>query len=721
MQVARETMHRAVVAGLLWAWISLLLYASRNVGYMGDTLPVIGFIAVLLSGQFITRRFLRWGITVCVGLLLIKWEYYPTIAWLQMPEYIATLAGDIAFSLRSLVTGQVNLINDGVRTLAFLGVITFGTKLLEESTGRPIWLLFLLAVGEYTLVSISYDFTVTDTVEMVLFLIVGLALLAMTNFPRVQLFSARLTRIHVLRQLLAPAGVVLLMVVTGLVLPKPAGSWPKPLQWWHDLQSKASSSEAYGAHDNSLGGPFVGTNQVMMKVFADQPSYYRGESLETYSSTGWVQTSARTALVHFRQQIPAAWMAQTGATTHTPVDRFTQRVVIVRKSYPVVFGSYQMQQVTMGKRTGYYQYNRSNGSISAGAITPGTTYTVTSAEPVTTSAMLSKVHDAPVASALAPDLELPASLPERDRQLAEQITQGKSGTYAKVQAIIHYLQTHEHYQTQGIPYLQPGQDFVDQFLFVTHRGYCDHFSTALAVLSRVVGIPTRWVKGFVAVPADFNYHGATNEYVLRGTDAHSWVEVWFAGYGWIPMEATPSFVLPQQIKQVPVTQTRLTHLYPQVVKSKAALPKGISEAAALQHLLTPFAQSPALDTTWIVFASGLLVGLVWLRKRKMKGNATDARIDDLLAQFIRRLGRRRADQTLREYVQSYAQGAALRELLYFVEWYERFRYGGHLGAKGLVEGQQVLRSLARKGKTSRGARRRRIDDVSSTAPPVHPS
>lgn len=694
VQVARERLHRVVVAGLLWIWLSLLLYASQNIGYMGDTLPIIGYIAVLLFAQFVPGRTLRWTLVFVVALVLIKWEYYAYVPWLNVPGFLAALFGDLSFAVRSVLDGQISLINDGVRTLAFLGVVSFGTKLLEECLARPLWLLAALVAGEFGLINIAYTYGVTDTTEMVLFLAVGVFLLALANLPRVQALSGQLTSRAVLRQMLAPAIVVTVMVVVGLALPKPDGTWPKPLALLRELEAAGTAHQSYNAHDNSLGGPFEGTTQVMLRVFANQPSYYRGESMDTYTGTGWVDAPANEARIRFGRRIPESLLEESGPTFATPTTHFTEKIEVVGKSFPVLFGGYQVDRVTIPGRSGTYRLNVDNGTIDAGSLAPGTVYTVSSSLPDPTPAMLSRVNDSSLAYAYAPDLELPASLPTRDRQLADQITAGKVGTYAKVEAIIQYLQSHETYDTQDVPYLQPGQDYVDQFLFVTHRGYCDNFSSALAVLARAVGIPSRWVKGFVTVPPDPHYHGKTNEYVLRGTDAHSWAEIWFAGYGWIPMEATPSFVLPQALHQ-PAAQS-LKH-------------------PVAQHTATPkLTRVPphAAGAGSGLLAGGILVGgglallalavialiTVYATRRRRFGVAqwdeSTERMDGLLSQVLRLFGRRKTHLTLREYAQGVEDERLRTELLGFVAWYERWRYGGRLDHGGLAQGQQVVRELA---------------------------
>ncbi|WFR63118.1 transglutaminase-like domain-containing protein [Paenibacillus amylolyticus] len=138
-------------------------------------------------------------------------------------------------------------------------------------------------------------------------------------------------------------------------------------------------------------------------------------------------------------------------------------------------------------------------------------------------------------------LQLPTSLPGRVQTLAKEIVQGSETRYDAVQAVKTYLAAHAEYSldTRMPP---RGTDFVDDFLFVTREGYCNHFSTAMIVLLRAEGIPARWVKGFGPGVADPNIPG---QYIISQGDAHSWVEVYFPGAGWMPFEATPGFTMAQ--------------------------------------------------------------------------------------------------------------------------------------------------------------------------------
>ncbi|WP_167959303.1 DUF4129 domain-containing transglutaminase family protein [Anaerosporobacter faecicola] len=132
---------------------------------------------------------------------------------------------------------------------------------------------------------------------------------------------------------------------------------------------------------------------------------------------------------------------------------------------------------------------------------------------------------------------LPDSVPQRVYNLVEEITSGKTNNYDKMRAIESYLNTYTYTTTPDKR--KKGQDFVDQFLFDNKQGYCTYFASAMAVMGRCLGIPTRYVEGFY-----LNYENEKDSYyTVKNTDAHAWVEAYFNGVGWIPFEPTPGYVV----------------------------------------------------------------------------------------------------------------------------------------------------------------------------------
>lgn len=131
------------------------------------------------------------------------------------------------------------------------------------------------------------------------------------------------------------------------------------------------------------------------------------------------------------------------------------------------------------------------------------------------------------------NLQLPR-LDSRVRQLAETITQGAKDNYDKAAAIQNYLLTHFGYTLQ-LSRTRPA-DPIAEFLFTRKQGHCEYFAASMAVMLRTLGIPSRVVNGFRA--NEFN--DVTSQYVVRESDAHSWVEAYFPGYGWVSFDPTPA-------------------------------------------------------------------------------------------------------------------------------------------------------------------------------------
>lgn len=133
---------------------------------------------------------------------------------------------------------------------------------------------------------------------------------------------------------------------------------------------------------------------------------------------------------------------------------------------------------------------------------------------------------------------------EAIRSLAKAWTAGASNQYDKAIAIEQRLRSAPFQYTLN-PHQLAGASLwpVVYFLTVTHRGYCQYFASAMGSMLRSLGIPTRLVSGFgPGATEDVNGPQAVNQVQTQSvttTDAHTWVEAYFPGYGWIPFEPTP--------------------------------------------------------------------------------------------------------------------------------------------------------------------------------------
>jgi len=128
------------------------------------------------------------------------------------------------------------------------------------------------------------------------------------------------------------------------------------------------------------------------------------------------------------------------------------------------------------------------------------------------------------------------------RSLTREVTAGKKNVYDEVTAIETYLRSHFTYRLDVV---QPpaGQDPVSFFLLSSRTGYCEYFASSMGEMVRSLGIPVRLVNGYgPGEPVEEAGPGRTTGRagnVIRASDAHTWVEVYFPSYGWIPFEPTP--------------------------------------------------------------------------------------------------------------------------------------------------------------------------------------
>jgi transglutaminase-like putative cysteine protease len=138
----------------------------------------------------------------------------------------------------------------------------------------------------------------------------------------------------------------------------------------------------------------------------------------------------------------------------------------------------------------------------------------------------------------ASNWQLPEVLSDRVRELTESIVEGIDDPLLRARAIEDYLQRNLTY-TLDLPEVNRDNP-IEDFLFVAQRGHCEYFATAMALMARTVGLASRSVNGFLG--GDWNPIG--EYYAVRQSHAHSWVEVYIRGRGWVTFDPTPAAGVP---------------------------------------------------------------------------------------------------------------------------------------------------------------------------------
>lgn len=286
--------------------------------------------------------------------------------------------------------------------------------------------------------------------------------------------------------------------------------------------------------DTALRGQLGDT--VVMRVRAQLPSYWVGETFDRWDGQSWLTTAGLPKILQDGSPFVIPLAGGGGALGPSDLQTF----YVVQSTPNLVFHADDAVNVWFPARSIFV---RDDGTIvSPIALGNGAIYTVRSYPNTATPAELAAVDALDPATGLSSAgqrryLQLPYAYP-RAHALAETVAAGAPTTYAKVQALIGWIATHTRYSTT-IPPLAPGQDAVDTFLFSTRTGFCEQISSALAVMLRSLGIPAREAVGFVPGP----YNPITDLYDIQARDAHAWVQVWFPGYGWQSFDPTANVPL----------------------------------------------------------------------------------------------------------------------------------------------------------------------------------
>jgi hypothetical protein len=330
--------------------------------------------------------------------------------------------------------------------------------------------------------------------------------------------------------IVATASMVGAIALFGAQVAAPRAGWApfghSHLAQFHELDT----AQTYGP----LGDRRTGA--VMLDVTAKQPALWRMQVLEAFDNVRWLVSREATHLPE-----PAA----TRTKARVEVRGLRNRSLVSPGRITAVLG------------TGGTLPEPGDAQALLAEPKEGNVYTVEAATVHTTAARLATIP-IPKGHQYEPLTQLglgrpPRYIPEPLARLAKDMPAPLKGTYwgrlfslswklsrgvkselKVVRRVEDYLldDNRYHYTTEvGAP----GREPLLEFLFHTHKGYCQHFAGAAALILRSAGVPTRVIVGF-----------ATGEpighdtYAVRDEDAHAWIEVYFPGVGWVPFNPTPS-------------------------------------------------------------------------------------------------------------------------------------------------------------------------------------
>ncbi len=275
----------------------------------------------------------------------------------------------------------------------------------------------------------------------------------------------------------------------------------------------------------------AGREAELLRVESSEPLLWRGGTMDYFDGVRWADTTE-----------PGA---EDGEEISEDVDTHTvrQRVQVLNAQTDLIFGGYKIERVTSTIEAS----ENSDGSWSLGEpFEKGSYYGVTSEIPQPTAGQLRNAgvdYPAPVREKF---LQLPEDNPPVVGGTADRIMRryGPATPYDAARAVERYLILDGgFYYNLDVSYRRADKA-IEEFLGDGKAGFCTQFSTSMALILREMEIPSRVVYGSTSgevVDQD--------EYLVTGSNMHTWVEVYFPGVGWYPFNPTPGFSMPQAMEE----------------------------------------------------------------------------------------------------------------------------------------------------------------------------
>jgi len=312
------------------------------------------------------------------------------------------------------------------------------------------------------------------------------------------------------------------------------------------------------------------------------------------------------------------------------------------------------------------------------------------------------------------NLQLPA-LDPRIPALARKLS-GTGGDLDRARALERHLRRNYSYTLQLPPKLP--KDPLASFLFERRKGHCEYFASSMAVMLRTLGIPSRVVNGF----AGGTYNPVSDLYMIRASDAHSWVEAFIDGPGWMTFDPTPPVLRidsPSLMTTLGYYLDAANTFWQEWVLNYdlarqfllgATIELGIRNRASWWHpsgyAAAPFNQKAFLrfviPAIFLIFAAVMLLtfwrpwlaGLrfAWQYRRIHAGNARPCDAAILYDRMLRQLKKKGYEKPAWFTPREFAATVHIAAVDEFTEDYHSLRYGGDLAAVGRMK--EILREIS---------------------------
>jgi transglutaminase-like putative cysteine protease len=488
--------------------------------------------------------------------------------------------------------------------------------------------------------------------------------------------------------------------------------WEETTAEWNRLYQgiNRQSRPTAGAFGRTLtlgGERNVGPGAVF-QVDAATGRYWRAVTFDTFTGRQWINTASKEA-----KFAPDQPIENPNWTLREPL---TQTVTLLAPTGGVVFAAPDLVQASVPlagllSPIGAIQDQTKSEIVeltwarSTQPLEVGDSYTVVSNyADVTEKALREASTDYPP-EILERYLQLPDNFSPEVAQLAQEVAGEYSTPFDKARAVEQFLRGYTYDDKISAP--APDQDPVEYFLFDIKRGYCDYYATSMTVMLRSLGIPARTASGY----AEGTYDADSGLFIITEQDAHTWVEVFFPGFGWIEFEPTAgesALVRPSGIENKDANDANDPTLTDLLERDRPLLDDGLADEnldlglndqQPLGGLAFRSTRSWVIVTILLMLATILLVGWMVWRKPGVFGSAAFDAVPQPI--FYRRLQiwTKRLGVVLRADQTPYERASMLEQIVpvgrpfirQITDSYVRYRFGSRAAVADLAADKTELR------------------------------
>ncbi|MDL0437736.1 MULTISPECIES: transglutaminase-like domain-containing protein [unclassified Niallia] len=719
---------------LIWEWL-------RPMEQLTNTGNVVVFILFLLLS--LVMAYLRFHPTLSgiikIGYILFVLQYLYYGNSFFTFNWIGAFTTEVMDNFAILFDTNWPELTNMFKSLLFFILLWLMSYLIDYwlIKRRRIFTFFLLTMVYITVLD---TFTPYDaSIAIIRTTIIGFTAMGMLTFYRMKDKENITDRRFLALKWMAPLlFFVFASAAIAYAAPKANPIWPDPVPFIQTIGDNGGEGEGngngphrvgYSVDDSRLGGDFEPDDTLMFQTEVESSHYWKVETKDTYTGKGWVQSEEAVTMngqdfqrLEGAGDIPFVSFEE-GDSVKTEAQEST-----VNFAQPFDYLLYPLG-VTEAASSMDTTMIVETGSERISFDFPTDSYSVSYEKPeyslstLTSADMSGYLRENPEIAARY--TQLPQNLPQRVLDLAAEITKDEDNVFAKARAIENYFSGNGFvYSQSDVAIPADDEDYVDQFLFETKIGYCDNYSTSMVVMLRSLGIPARWVKGFTEGEL-IKQENNRSQYEVTNNNAHSWVEAYFPGAGWVTFEPTQGFsnenTYVNDVRNEADTNTEeneQTEQEAQQQREEQQVPEeetvasDQSEEKSFGKWWNTIANFAAERWQWLVGGAVLIIAMswilfwkrhkwlpifyIWKYKRGKKGNDFEKAYLTLLKMLKLSGWGKQDNMTLREYAKYIDHVLKTNEMAVLTAKYEELLYKGNSQDNNWTEWKEMWERLIRK-------------------------